>query len=460
MNTRSVHHRLLVLVLLLASCTPALMGAPEWWKANEQELRAAAKDTLPAAVELAMRQFDGRVVSFDKTFMLETFRRGSAADIPLAHTGLALCHLNGIGMEMNHDPVFGLLEKAAAKNEPKGMYYFGLIQMRVARDQASFDLGLEWVRKAAQTGSPEARMELASVLLHGPPKQRNEGKAIAELQRLADQQENKYAAYVLGEYYRGEEQKKPELAKKYLKMAAAKNHSNSLVALGDMAMNNGGWNGNKQARKEAAEWYRKAIARNSAPGMRKLATMQMRDTSIRKTGEEWYQMLLDADKAGDGEATLTLAKIHYHAPGYTFRDLDWSKSAHYHERFIRERRGTTDFHVSLHALFELHYKGGLGLDRNYDKCLELAAEYIDECHMAARYAGLILLRPDAPKGNTREHFIRGYACMLKYQQMEGKTDEHTLFLLRSRHGMTKEEIDRAKELFRNGFPNSRTPLLP
>ena len=80
--------------------------------------------------------------------------------------------------------------------------------------------------------------------------------------------------------------------------------------------------------------------------------------------------------------------------------------------------------------------------------------------MAPRYAGLILLRPDAPKGKTREHFIRGYACMLKYQQMEGKVDEHTLFLLRSRHGMTRDEVARAERMFSDGFPNSRTPLLP
>jgi TPR repeat protein len=452
----------------LLVCVPVLVffagrmhsPASEIWKASEKELRAAAKDSLPAAVELAMRQLDGRVAPLEKEFVFKTFQRGSEADIPLAHTGLALCYLGGVGVEYNEKPVLDLLERAAAKEEPRAMFRLGVIVSRMERNEGGPGRGLELIRKSAQKGNPNALAELARYQLVGVHNDPDEAGGLNELRKLAEEKKNADAAYLLGQYHRGEGKKNPELAKKYLRMAAEKNHPGAMVALGDMAMGNGGWEGNKQARKEGSEWYRRAVAWNSGSGMRKLGMMQMRDTAVRKPGENWYQLLLEADKVGDGEATLQLAKIHYHAPGYVFRDLDWSKSAYYHEKFIRDGRGSTDFHVSLHALFELYYKGGLGLDRNYDKCLELAAEYMDQCHMAPRYAGLILLRPDAPKGNTREHFIRGYACMLRYQRMEGKTDEHTLFLLRSRHGMTKEEVARATELFRDGFPNSRTPLLP
>lgn len=452
--------RFVCFLFLVFISGPRLPAAPELWKASEKELRAAAKDSLPAAVELAMRQLDGRISSLDKDFVFKTFQRGSEADITLAHTGLALCYLGGVGVEYNEKPVIDLLERAAAKEEPRAMFRLGVIVSRMERNQGGPGRGLELLRKSAQKGNPNAQAELALQQFLQTSTAADEARAVAELQKLADEKKNADAAYLVGQYYRGEGKKNPELAKKYLRMAAEKNHPGAMVALGDVAMGNKGWEGNKQARKEGSEWYRKAAARNFGSGMRKLAMMQMRDTSVRKPGEDWYQLLLDAVKTGDGEATLQLAKIHYHAPGYVFRDLDWSKSAYYHEKFIRDGRGTTDFHVSLHALFELYYKGGFGLDRNYDKCLELAVEYMDQCHMAPRYAGLILLRPDAPKGNTREHFIRGYACMLKYQQMEGKTDEHTLFLLRSRHGMTRDEVARAERMFSDGFPNSRTPLLP
>ena len=367
MKSRPVCFRLrcFAIIAVFAGLLPA--PASELWKATEKELRAAAKDSLPAAVELAMRQLDGRISSLDKDFVFKTFQRGSEADITLAHTGLALCYLGGVGVEYSEEPVIALLEKAAAKEEPRAMFRLGVIVSRMERKQGGPGRGLELIRKAAQKGNPNAQAELAVQKLLGISAEPDEAGGLAELQKLADEKKNADAAYLVGQYYRGEGKKNPELAKKYLKMAAEKNHPGAMVALGDVAMGKGGWEGNKQARKEGSDWYRKAAERNFGSGMRKLAMMQMRDTSVRKPGEDWYQLLLDADKAGDGEATLQLAKIHYHAPGYVFRDLDWSKSAYYHEKFIRDGRGTTDYHVSLHALLNCITKadsGSIGTTRN------------------------------------------------------------------------------------------------
>jgi TPR repeat protein len=427
---------------------------------SEEELRArAAKDDLPAKIELAHRQLYGRVMPFDQKFVLETFRRGSEAGIARAHTGLANCHRWGVGMAYDDKPLRGLLEKAAEMGDAEGTFQLGTFHLKTATDASEAQRGVELIRKAAGMGWADADAYLANLMLTGGVVPPDKQAGLAKLHALAEKNGNAQAAVYLAFHYR-EVAKDPKNADKFFRIAASQNHAAALIALGDKAMNNGGWKGNKAARQEGAEWYRKAIARNSGEGMRKLAMMQMRDTSVRKKGEDWYQLLLAADRVGHGDATLKLADVNYHAAGYTYRDLDWSKTAHYDRKYLAEWRGTSHPHIAIHRLLEMYFEGGLGLDRDFAKCLEIAQPYFDYCDVAAAYAGRILLHPDAPMGKTREHFIRGYACMLKAKSMHNHISDDALFVLRSRHGMTREEVARAEELFRSGFPNPETPLLP
>lgn len=78
-----------------------------------------------------------------------------------------------------------------------------------------------------------------------------------------------------------------------------------------------------------------------------------------------------------------------------------------------------------------------------------------------RYAGNILLHPEAPLGKTREHFIRGYACLLQARQFSpDHMSEDMLFVMRSRHGLTREEVAKAEALVAGRFLNGLNPILP
>lgn len=420
---------------------------------------------LATEVELAARQLDGEVPRMDQAFILETFRRGSEAGIARAHAGLADCHSWGVGMARNEEPVRGLREMAAKAGDPVGMLRLGEDLISGWGGPRDPRRGIELIRKASAQGLKAADASLAAraILGSGLPVDRDGG--LKRLHELADKDGSAMAAFFLGEYYRGafeiEEGRNPELSKKYLTLAAEKNHAKAMVVLGDLAMQSGGSKGKAELRAVAADWYRKAVDRNSGEAMFKLGRMQQRDPKVRKQGEDWYQLLLRADRVGLGEATQFLGELHYHAVGYTYRDLDWSKTAHFHEKYLSDGFGGGDSHISLHRLFEVYFEGGLGLDRNFRKCVEIAQPHLDTCYCACLYAGRVLLHPDSPMGNTREHYIRGYACLLKSATLEGSTvDEEVLFVLRSRHGMSREEVARAEALFRDGFPNARTPLLP
>lgn len=456
---------------------PWLVALPLWGAdpqgLPEAELRSlVAKDDVPAMVELAFRIHDGEVMPFDVLFVVEAFKRGSEADITRAHVGLALCHRSGLVTPPDPAAVPVLLRKAADRKDPRGTYELGRCYLQgslLPRDERE---GVELIREAGRLGLETADVMLAALALTGDGVERNTEQALQQLRHHAVEKGSAFAATCLGFWHLGkyDDQMKrdPKLAKKYLLMAAEKNHAGAFVALGDMAMNNGGWNGNKAARQEGAKWYRLGVARYSAEAMRKLGSMQMRDTLVRKEGEDWYQLLLDADRLGDGVAADKLSEIHYHAPGYYFRDLDWKKSAFFGEKALAS--GDLEWnqaYMTVERLLKLYYEGGMGLERDFGKCLEIAQPHFENNKWAAAYAGRILLHPDAPMGRSREHFIRGYACLLKSRELH-RIYKHTIypfsdeamFVFRSRHGMTREEIARAEELFRQGFPNPKTPLLP
>jgi len=424
-----------------------------------------SKDDLPAMVEMAHRQLIGEVMPFEQEFVLKAFTKGSEAGIARARSGLADCHMWGVGMRRDTSQVMELLEMAAEQGDPLGTYRLGWYCCHGVLLKQDFERGLKLIRKASGLGSLDADAGLARLTLTGYGVPKDESAGLSQLRSLAEERGSSQAAMILADFYRGKfaegAKQDPVLATKYLLMAGEKNHAGALVALGDLAME-------KSDRQGAANCYRKAIARNSGEGMYKLGSMQMRDASVRMEGEDWYQLLLAADAVGHGPATLKLAQVNYHAPGYTFRDLDWKKSAGFYERWIAENPGEwRDQYMAVEKLLEMYFEGGLGLDRDFNRCIVIAQPQLDYNVWAAAYAGRVLLHQDAPLGNTREHFIRGYACLLKsrvlwkmQQQKIYWLSDEALFVLRSRHGMTREEVARAEELVQQGFPNPRTPLLP
>ncbi len=453
----------LTALLLTAQLTAADLGS-----LPEAELRArAAKDDLPAMVELAHRQLHGKIMPFDQKYVLETFQRGSEADIARAHTGLALCHSWAVGMALDEKPVQGLLEKAADMGDAEGTFRLGLFSLDSTIQWRDPQLGFKLIRKAAGMGSMDAEAFLAKCALTGNGVPKDTQTGLTKLHALAEKEGNTQSAIYLAFHFR-DTARDPDNAEKFFRMAAAQNHAAAFIALGDKVLGSKPWEAGKAAKLEGSEWYRKAIARNSAEAMRKLGGMQVRDSTVRKPGEDWYQLWLDADSKGDELATFKLAEINYHAPGYFFRDLDWSKSAAFYEQYLSGNpQEYRNVYLAVDRLLEMYFNGGQGLERDFNKCLKIAQGHLDLNPAASAYAGRILLHPDAPMGKSRDHFIRGYACMLRSravwkmqrQNLYWISDE-ALFVLRSRHGMTQGEVQRAEEMFRQGYPNPETPILP
>ena len=239
------------------------------------ETQLRAKADLPSKIELAARQLYGEIEEMDQAFILETFKLGSAAGIARAHAGLADCHTFGVGMARDDSSLRKLREMAAAGGDPMGTFRLGedlWLGRGGPRDPVR---GIELIRKASSLGlkRADAVLALRSIIGEGVAVDRESG--LRRLHELADNDGNEIAAFFLGQYYRGEfgnkDGKKPQLARKYLLIAAEKNHAKSMVDLGEMAMQSGGGAGKLQPRQQAAEWYRKAIQRNSGEAMMKLA---------------------------------------------------------------------------------------------------------------------------------------------------------------------------------------------
>jgi TPR repeat protein len=446
----------LIHVLLTSHAVAEFAGIPD------DVLRQ--RDDLPALVELAARQLYGASVEMDQAFILETFRKGSEAGIPRAHTGLADCHLLGVATERDFARTIPLYQLAEKGGDPLGTLRLGentLMGQGIPRDPAR---GIELIRKASGLGmkNADAVLALRTLLGEGLPPDRDAG--LRRLHELAEQDGTALAAFFLGQFYRGDFAKDDhDLAKavRFFEIGAEKNHAASMVALGDFEKKSKKGSGQTDPKVAAADWYRRAVRRNSGDAMFKLAKMQQSNTKMRAKDEDWYQMLLDADRVGNIMATQYLGELHYHANGYTYRDLDWTKSAYYHHKYLNNDQDTSQRHISLNHLMEIYFEGGFGLKRDYGRCMEIAQDRVSSWSPAGYYAGRILLHAEAPMGATREHFIRGYACLLKSKTLEKSpvTDE-ILFILRSRHGLTREEVARAEELVRDGFPNRNLPILP
>lgn len=453
---------------LIALLLTAQISAADLVSLPEAELRVlATKDDLPALVELAHRQLHGKTMPFDQTYVLDTFRRGSAGGIARAHTGLALCHSWAVGMALDENPVQGLLEKAEAMGDPEGTFRLGVFYLESRVHRHDPQRGFTLIQKAVGMGCTDAEAFLANHALIHNALPKDTQAALAKLHSLAEEKSNAQAAVYLAFYYRDTARDRKN-AEKFFRMAAVQNHAAAFIALGDMVMGPKPWEAKHAAKQEGTEWYRKAVARNSAEAMRKLGGMQVRDSTVRKPGEDWYQLWLDADSKGDELAAFKLAEINYHAPGYFFRDLNWSKSATFYEKYLSGNpREYNNVYLAVDRLLEMYFNGGQGLERDFDKCLKIAQGHLDLNPAASAYAGRILLHPDAPMGNSRDHFIRGYACMLRSRavwKMQRSylywISDDALFVLRSRHGMTQDEVKRAEEMFQQGYPNPETPILP
>ena len=461
--------------LLLILCLLPL-HAEDLSRFPEIDLRQrAVGGNMEACTELAFRYCDGHVVPFDPAFVFESFKKASAAGLARAHAGLGLCYSKGLGVDRDAKEALRLYQMAADAKDPRSLFSLGSAYCDGWGLPRDLQKGIELYQESARLGCDLGAAGLAWLSVQGEGVSKDVDGGLGELVRLSEANNSARAAFLLGLYYSGEmafnKEPNPGLAWKYMTIAAERDNAVAMFKLAewgklpvpgkkpDKAFN-------LASRQESRAWYSKAAQRNHPEAMEHQAMDMMRNTNVREAGVDWYDYLERAAQAGDLHATLELGSVNYHAPGYNFRDLDWSKSAAYFQQYLDgmeerlpgQRSNTT--HYCIHLLCRIYYEGGLGSNRDFNKCLAVAKPELGICELATAYSGLTLLHPDSPVGGTREHYVRGYACMLSARKMGYLISDKGIFQLRSRHNMTRQEVERAAQLSDGGFPNSTTPLLP
>ena len=465
----------LLILFLVSGC----LHAAGVFDMSEVELRKQAEKDPEAMTELAWRVYTGKITPFDHKFIFETFTKAAEAGSARAEVGIGLCHKEAVHVMPSIKNAVPHFQKAVEMGNPQGMVELGICWIygdgTPVKDTAK---GMELLKRAADMGHPNGKVQYAYFTLNGLGDESQREASLELIKDFADNKGHARAAFFMGQYYKGYEimrgEKKPELAKKYFLMAANGGDKMAMYQMGldeiAIAWKPGtGAAKQMEAKRKGVMWYRKAMALNHLEAKLKLSKVLSREKSLRLEGENWYAYLCEEADKGYRVAYKDLAFINYHAPGYAFRDLDWKLSAKCFEEIIKmtttqEEDGSwslsTDGHGALVYLMEIYFEGGLGQDRDIPKCMELAARYAHTNYRANSYAARILLHPEAPMGKTREHFIRGYACMIGARRSGHRISDDALFVLRSRHGLTREEVAKAEQLVSQGFPNGITPILP
>ena len=114
---------------------------------------------------------------------------------------VAQCYYSGDGVEQNADEGWKWMEKAAENNVAYAQYSCAM-QMLSEQGNGPKDpaKAMEWLKKAAEQGMPEAQADLASAYLEGRNVEKDEKKGVEMLENAA-QQGNPMAIAVLAAYY-------------------------------------------------------------------------------------------------------------------------------------------------------------------------------------------------------------------------------------------------------------------
>jgi len=464
---------------------------------NEPLQKLAKSGDINAKIEVAYRHIYDEIKPFDAKFVYETFKEGIEKKAPRSNTGMGYCYQYGIMVEGDDTTAYQHYQKAADEKDPLGCYSCATFLLN-GWGKAPIDpeKAMEYLTYAANEGVLQAKIKLISMELSKPNLTKEETvHCLKKIKALSSDRHGVHAITWLGNYYdlqnrsgkhfdlNGKQlnpKQRQKLARKYFLQGAEKGHpraiylyTKSLLGLHKPKTGRKPKKPNMKDRKTAAIWLRKLTKTGygayAARAHYHLGEMQKRTPSLALKGESWYQHFLDGAKGGNISCLVALMDMNRQAPGYTFRDLDWSKTLKFGQEIIdranrynpsKNRYIYDTEHRAIHQMCAVYYKGGLGAKRDYKKCLQTGQPLLGTCEIVTAYAGRILLHENAPMGNTREHFIRGYACMLRAKELGYEISENTLFIMRSRHGLSREEVEKANKLVKNGFPNKDTNLLP
>ncbi len=167
----------------------------------ERMLPLAKGGLVPAQVKVAEALFHGKGTPLDREAAVEWYRKAADAGDPSAQASMGYCLFNGLGCEKNRDEAFAWYERGARQNDPNaihGLAYSYLHGYGVKKDakrgfelamkaaennhvpslrlvgecylatngtlgvEYNRELGLQWVRKAAEQGNKGAQVLLLS----------------------------------------------------------------------------------------------------------------------------------------------------------------------------------------------------------------------------------------------------------------------------------------------------------
>lgn len=190
------------------------------------------------------------------------------------------------------------LRPLAEQGNARAQYLMGSIA-RFNQDAGREDptQAIEWYRKAAAQGLPEAQRELAFMLINAKPPQTAEA---VSLYTAAAQRGDAEAQYQLGALYDRGLGVPPDLAQRqaWWNKSAAQGYAPALVALAELARSGDGVPKNDA---EAARLYREAAQHGSSEGAVELARALAAGRGIARNAAEawqWYSFAIALAGAG------------------------------------------------------------------------------------------------------------------------------------------------------------------
>lgn len=250
--------------------TQSDVQAAEWF------LRAARKGHLESMHNLA-------VIHERSTGTLKDLQVARSWYLAAAEKGFARSQARlgemiagGLAGQANRDEALGWIGKAAAQNEPRGLYLLGMMRMDGGPEieynvaEAARLLGL-----AAEARERDAQFELALLYGTGTGVPRDESKALHWLRKSAAQGQMK-AQYYLGGVYAGGRygvERDPQVAVEWLRKSALQGYGDAEYALG-LAYLEG--SGIKQDPNEAFGWLRRAARHGNAEAIELVRKVEAR----------------------------------------------------------------------------------------------------------------------------------------------------------------------------------------
>ena len=144
----------------------------------------------------------------------------------------SLCLENGLGIDRNEIRALKYLCQAADEL-PKARFLYGRRLANGTGTALDLEAGLDWVRRAAESGLLEARLELAEMLVNGRGRPRD-SQAAKEIFLAAANNGHAGAMFALGAMFAGGHGVVPDrgLSQAWLRKAADRGHAHAQQALG------------------------------------------------------------------------------------------------------------------------------------------------------------------------------------------------------------------------------------